>query len=201
MPPPERAAQPQVLLGGLPSSWPRDLAGFQAWWKTEPSLDNGPVNGRVPPRGPQGAALLVLIEQPEAVDMDALLAGPEGTLLTAILAAMAIPSEAVYFASALPRHMPMPDWDALRVAGLADLTAHHIALAAPQKVIVFGQNALPSGISPLPDHDPANSAASLLRFNHELANIPVMTAPPLAGMLARPRWKAAFWQRWLEWTG
>ena len=41
-------------------------------------------------------------------------------------------------ASALPRHAPHPDWAALARDGLGDVLAHHVTLAAPQRLLVLG---------------------------------------------------------------
>jgi len=151
---------------------------------------------RIAPRGPAQAKLMVLVDYPEAQDRERLLSGPHGKLLDGFLLAAGIDPEHVYLASALPRHTPLPDWAALYAAGLGKVTAHHVQLAAPQRLLMLG-----SHISPLLGHDPANSAETLRGFNHEGRNIPVLVAPALEDMLARPRQKAVLWQRWLDWTG
>ena len=188
--------EPAVHIGGDPATWPQKFEDFPAWWRTEPSLDHGIVMQRVPPRGIAKAALMVLVEHPEANDREALLSGPEGKLLSAMLQAFGIAEEQVYVASVLPRHTPLPDWSALRAAGLGKVLAHHIGLAAPQRLLVLG-----SHIPPLLGHDPANKATPLRSFNHEGRNIPLLDAHGLDDLIARPRRKAALWQRWLDWTG
>ena len=200
-PPPARpaygaAAQPLAAVGGPRENWPQRLEDFAAWWLSEPSLDHAIVMDRIAPRGPAGAALMVLVDQPELEDRDQLLSGPQGRLLDAFLRAAGLDPDQVYIASVLPRHTPLPDWPALIAAGLDAVTAHHVALAAPQRVILLG-----SHLSPLPGNDPANSAESLRGFNHEGRTIPTLAAPGLEEMLARPRRKAVLWQRWLDWTG
>ena len=193
------AAEPptvQTAIGGESSGWPTDLAAFTAWWLTEPSLDGGAVRNRIPPRGPQGADLMVIVPQPEATDAGELLSGAEGRLLTAILAAMGIAPDQVYLASALPRHTPMADWAALHSQGLGGVLLHHIQLIAPKQVITFG-----SSVSSLLSNDPAQTAKVLQSVYHERGTIPLLGARDLGAMLGRPKWKAAFWQRWLDWTG
>jgi DNA polymerase len=183
------------LVGGDPASWPRDLAAFQNWWLTEPSLDDGAPQLRVPPRGRAGAALMIVVGHPEADDGADLLSGPEGRLLEAILGAMAVGRDAIYLASALPRHMPLPDWAALSRSGLGAVLRHHVALVAPQRVLVFG-----SGVLSLLGNDPAQSAQNSSHLYHEGQSIALLAAREL-GSLARPAWKARFWRDWLDWTG
>ncbi|MFM5907024.1 MAG: hypothetical protein ACKOPO_05495 [Novosphingobium sp.] len=186
---------PRARIGGAADLWPRDLAAFQAWWMEEPSLDGGQVSRRVAPRGKAGAALMILVEQCEAQDEDRLLSGPQGDFLRSMLSAMNVREDEVYFAAALTRHTPLPDWQALHADGLGDLTLHHVQLAAPERLMVFG-GSIPS----LLGHDPTQSAQSLRALNHEGRTIPVLAAHGLDA-LARPSAKAALWQRWLDWTG
>jgi uracil-DNA glycosylase len=176
------------------SGWPQDLASFADWWASEPSLDGGQVSGRVPPHGPPGAAIMVLVDQPEEADAQSLLSAEQGHLVRAILAALQIDPDQTYFASLLPRHTPMADWAALGEAGLGDLALHHIALAAPKRLISFGPH-----VSSLLGHDRTKSAEPFQQFYHVGASIPALAAPGLSTLLARPRGKAVLWQALLEW--
>jgi DNA polymerase len=195
-PPPPPAPPPVPQIGSDRAAWPQDLAGIADWWLAEPSLDGGQLTGRIAPRGPAGAPLMVLVEHPEAEDRERLLSGPQGQLVDAILAALGIATDAAYVASAIPRHMPIPDWAALGAAGLGEIAHHHIRLAAPQRLIVFG-----SHVSSLLGHDPANSSGFLHNIQHEGAKLPILAAPGLDTLLRRPRGKARLWQALLEWTG
>ncbi|MFM5924988.1 MAG: hypothetical protein ACKOPG_12470 [Novosphingobium sp.] len=185
---------PAPRIGGASADWPQDLAAFSAWWLNEPSLDGGQTGGRVPPRGPVQADLMVIAEHPEAGDSDSLLAGEQGRMLAAILSALEIPPDAVYVASLLPRHTPMPDWPALQASGLGELALHHAALVAPRRVITFGTN-----VSSLLGHDPAKSAEPFPQFYRLGPSIPALAAPGLNSLLARPRGKAALWRSLLDW--
>lgn len=188
--------EPRRLIGGYPAGWPQDLAAFAAWWLGEATLDPGPPNERVPPRGSPGAELMLLVEHPEREDRERLLSGSEGALLDAFLKAAGIEPESAYVASALPRCTPLPDWNALKREGLGAVVAHHVALVRPKRLILFG-----NAISSLLDHDPTQTAQFLPLVNHEGETVPVLVAPSLRLMLARPARKAALWQRWLDWTG
>lgn len=193
---PVETAPPRELIGGPAENWPRDLASFQTWWLSEPSLDHGDAARRVPPRGAAGAELMVLVGDPEAGDGELLRASPQGKLLAAILAALGLDDSQVYVASALPRPTPMPDWRQLASDGLGVLIAHHVALATPKRLLVFG-----SGVSSLLGHDPANKPDHSPTFNHNGGSLPLLAAMDLAALLARPRAKAGLWQRLLDWTG
>lgn len=190
-PPPE----PELITARsapLPDTWNQ----FREWWLVEPALDNGIVDRRVPPRGPAGAVLMVLVPYPESQDGDRLLSGSQGQLLDAMLTALGFDPAEVYVASCLPRHMPLPDWGALKRAGLGEIAAHHIALAQPQRLLLLDPN-----ISSLLGHDPAKSGDPFTQFNHGGAMWPTLTAPGLDILMARPRSKARLWQALLDWTG
>ena len=193
----ERAAPPAAapaaprtnLLGESP---PADLAAFRDWWMSAPGIAAAQAFPRIAPRGAAGAALLVLVPQPEESDRDQLLGGPQGRLLTNILAAMGLEERAVYVAAALPCHTPMADLPALAAGGMAAVTAHHIALAAPQKVLVLG-TALAAMLG-------AGGADGLREINHADRKVPVMASETLEAMLHSPALKARFWRRWMEWS-
>lgn len=177
------------------SGWPPDLGAFASWWLEEAWLDGGQTNGRVPPRGVRHAEVMVLVAEPEREDSDVLLSGPQGRLLAGFLGAAGIAPEAAYIASVLPRHTPHADWAAMGSRGLGEVARHHIALAAPQRLIVFGSNILP-----LVGHDPANNPAPFSEIPLGDANIPLLAARELPVLLGRPQWKAELWRNWLEWT-
>ena len=177
------------------SALPQDLAAFAAWWLTEPSLAGGRVTGRVPPRGATGAKLMVLVPHPERDDAEHLLSGPQGRLLDAMLAAMGLTAEETYLAAALPRHTPHADWAGIAAQGMGAVLARHIALARPERLLVFG-----GAILPLLSNDPTKNPTDLSQFNLETGTIPLLLDRHLAVLLERPGWKARFWTRWLDWS-
>lgn len=187
---------PPPAMGGLARDWPQTLAEFHAWWLETPSLPF-PAARRLAPSGPTGAPLMILLPMPEEDDADGLLTGRGGKLVDGLLGALGLSRAQVYCASALPVHVPMPDWAQLRAEGLGALLAHHAALAAPQRVLVLGRN----GISTLIGHDLPINAADLREFNHDGGCVPAVFAYDLAALVARPAHKAALWNRLLDWTG
>jgi DNA polymerase len=174
---------------------PAELAAFRDWWLSAPELDAGRVSRRVPPRGQPGAALMVLVEEPEAGDSDRLLSGPQGRLLDAMLAAMGVTPGDVYVASVLPRHMPLPDWAEIAAAGFGAVLARHVSLIAPGRIMALGGNILPLAGHYLPNRQDISR-----EFNHEGVSIPLFAGRGLAALLERPRWKAQLWRDWLDWN-
>jgi len=158
------------------------------------TADLSPSHGfpRVPPRGQQGAALMVLVPQPEAADRERLLDGPQGRLLANILAAMGLPESAVYIAAALPAHAPMADLPALAAGGLDTVTAHHVKLVAPARLIAFG-----STLGPMLGASPEQP---LREINYTSGKVPVLSSEALDALMDMPRLKARFWRRWMEWS-
>ena len=188
------APEPQAPSLDL-SSLPNSLDAFAQWWMNEPTLADGALGRRVAPRGPAGAELMVIVPEPEREDSDTLLSGPEGRLLKAMLAAFGLDPEQVYFASALPRHLPGADWGGIASSGMGQVLQRHLTLVAPKRLVVFGTTVLP-----LIGHVPPQAPADLRKFNHEDLNVPMLACRSLAALLQQPRWKAPIWQAWLEMT-
>lgn len=191
-PPPE---PPAPRIAQHRANWPANLADFQSWWLTEPTLGDGDPSRRIAPRGPAGADLMILVAEPEADDSEHLLSGPQGRFLASFLAAAGLSEDRVYFASVLPRNTPLADWDELASAGLADVTRHHVGLAAPKRLITFGGR-----ISSLLGHNPTQSPNFKLDINHGDGEIFALACWDLAALLMRGKARSGFWQRWLDWT-
>lgn len=182
--------------GGDRNGWPPDLAAFQDWWLKEPSLAPAGLC-RVPPAGPAGAALMVLVSMPEAEDSVTLLSGRGGKLIDAMLAAMGLRRDQTYLASILPARIVAPDWSDWKARQLGDVVKHHVALAQPQRILILGR----SIISALSDNDSPHNLSNLPVFNHEGVSTPAIATYELEALLARPALKANLWNRWLDWTG
>lgn len=162
---------------------------------SEPTLADGSVARRIAPRGVAGAELMIVVPEPEREDEAMLLSGPQGKLLEAMLKAFGLNADQVYFASALPRYLPGADWTAMAASGIGEVLARHVALVAPERLMVFGASVLP-----LLSHDPPQVPADLRIFNHDSVNVPMLACRSLAALLEQPRWKARIWQAWLELT-
>ena len=189
---PEKTVERRDLLGSTP---PATLEEFRTFWLEAPGLDAIGPRGRIAPRGPSSPELMVLVTDPEESDRDTLLSGPNGRLLSNILAALGVAPESTYFASALPRHTPMADTASLAAGGLDAVTLHHVGLVSPQKLLVFGKSVLP-----LLGHDVSNAPQDLREINQNSQSLPVLVSEGLDSLMAMPRLKAKFWRRWIEWT-
>jgi DNA polymerase len=189
------APTPRPRIGGDPTGWPQDLAGFRDWWLAEPSLDAGGSSPRLAPRGAAGAEVMFVVPTPEAADTETLLSAQEGKLLASLATAMGLAPEAAYVASALPRHTAMPDWERLTAEGMGDVLLHHVQLAAPKRLIVLGMRILP-----LLGHDPAQAAPAVSHLAIQPGPLPLLATYAPERLLGNARQRASLWQRWLDWT-
>lgn len=171
---------------------PQCLAEFHQWWAECDDLGRGGLYPRIAPRGSVGARLMVVVSDPEAGDTETLLSGPQGRLLGNILKAMGLGPDEYYLASALPCHTPLADLAILAASGFDSVLEHHIALAAPQRLLVLG-----SAVAPMLN---GVNLQSLRHSNYVIGKTPLMVNETLEAMLHMPRLKARFWRRWMEWS-
>lgn len=173
---------------------PDSLEKFRSWWMTEPSLGEGALDRRVPPRGVAEAKLMLLLPQPFEDDAEGLLTGGAAPFVAAMLRAMGIAEHQTYLASTLPAPMAMPDWAQLAAAGLGGVLRHHIALARPQRVVLFGRAQLALfDIPPERARDP-------LVLDCGGREVALLAAPDLRNLARSPLRRENFWNRWLDWT-
>ncbi len=185
-------ASPRRELWG--DSQPESLEAFRHWWLTSRQLGAG-TYPRIAARGQAGARLMVLVPDPEHADTSQLLSGPQGRLLANILGAAGLAPDDCYIASALPRHTPMADLASLAASGLDRVTAHHIALAAPQRILAFGK-----GLDAFVMSSARAAHQPLREINQDELSPPFMITETLESMLHMPNLKARFWRRWMEWS-
>ena len=174
---------------------PTTLTEFHEFWMSAPGLDAIGPRDRIAPRGVEGADLMVLVLEPEPVDRDTLLSGPQGKLLESILKAAGTDPANVYLASALTRHTPMADTQALAQSGLDAVLVRHIELAKPKRLIGFG-----AGLVPLLGLDASPTDKPLRNINHTPPIEGALLSEGLDTLLDMPRLKARFWRRWIEWS-
>jgi DNA polymerase len=134
---PAAPAEPQEELPG-------QLDLFQAWLQSHDRLPfAAPSAPRVCPAGDPGSGLMVMIDMPTVEDCEAgtLLSGEVGRLFDRMLAAIGRDRGSIYFAalsclrSADGRMSGEPEKQC------ALLARHHIGLAAPKALLLFGDGA------------------------------------------------------------
>jgi uracil-DNA glycosylase len=132
---------------------------------------------------------------PEADDGETLLSGAHGRLIANMVRAMGLAPEEVYLAAALPRHMALPGWADLAADGLGDVLRHHIALAAPRRLLVLGSDVLS-----LLGHNPAQASPAFNQIEIQGREVPLLSGYAPGRLLDHARLRADLWQRWLEWS-
>lgn len=186
--------QERPMIGGDRDTWPQDLAAFHAWWLSEPSLADGDPATRVAPSGQAGAALMVVVPTPGEADSGSLLTGPEGSLVRNFARAAGIGEDELYLASALPRHILLPDWAELASAGMGEILRHHCSLVRPRRVLLLGRH-----LSALFGHDPAQPVPELTTIDIGTP-LPALTSYAPERLLTHARLRAGLWEKWLKWT-
>lgn len=183
----EKPPEPKVMAADLPDT----LAAFRDWWVGPENPFASGQAGRVAPIGVEGAPIMVLATMPEVDDRDSLLSGPQGQMLGNVLRALGVDPNSAYFASALPSHTTLPDWDELGRDGLGSAIKQHIALAKPQKILLFGSK-LPGLIG----HEQNASPETFARMG-DIATLATFSPDRL---LDHARQRARLWKRLCQWT-
>jgi DNA polymerase len=88
----------------------------------------------------------------------------------------------------------MPDWPDLAARGFGEVLARHVTLAAPRRLIAFGD-----GVLSLLEHSLTHNGPDRSIFAHADHEVPLFRARSLDAFLARPAWKAELWNRMLDW--
>ncbi|MEZ5708869.1 MAG: uracil-DNA glycosylase family protein [Blastomonas sp.] len=194
-PRPRKTATPEAPARqhDVMASMPGDLDAFRGWWMGDPALNAPYANGpRIAPSGTSGAKFMLVADMPEQDDRDMLMSGRAGRLLDRMLGAAGLARDSVYVASLLP-------WRALDAhpvrANLAlwmTVLERHIQLAAPQKLIILGQNDIMARVR---NNLPQN-AKNLLFVNHASGQIEPLASHHPRTMLTNPALKAANWTDW-----
>ena len=120
---------------------PETLEAFQDWLRESPDLPfASPRAPRLGPAGDPQSGLMVFVDMPSAADAAAgtLLSGEAGELFDKMLNAIQRSRETIYLAPLSPVRSPSGTIDARAAAVLADIARHHIALAAPTQLLLFG---------------------------------------------------------------
>ncbi|HVQ07804.1 MAG TPA: uracil-DNA glycosylase [Allosphingosinicella sp.] len=136
---PARAAPAPIPAEALPDS----LAAFQDWLATTDSLPfASPAATRIAPAGDPAAGLMVVTDMATAEDSAAgtIFSGEAGALIDRMLAAIGRSRETIYLAPFSPIRPPAGRIDPAGVAFLTGIARHHIGLAAPRALLIFGDS-------------------------------------------------------------
>jgi uracil-DNA glycosylase family 4 len=120
---------------------PGQLDLFQAYLRESGRLPfAAPSAPRVCPSGDPGSGLMVVTDMPSAADCAAgtMLSGEEGGLFDRMLAAMGRDRKSIYLAAISCLRSPNGQLGDAPAKQCAILARHHIGLAAPKALILFG---------------------------------------------------------------
>lgn len=190
--PPANPAVAAAPISHAPLAMPDDWASFQGWLASDAAVPGTRWHPqRVLPSGTQGAKLMVLALAPEMADHDAgqLFADDCGRLLDAMLRAIGLNRGDCYLASLALTRPPGGRVDAADMNALTPLLWHHLRLAAPQRLLVFGSD-LAQAVA---GQDLAAMRGQLLDVNQAGVNLATTATQHPLLLLDRPARKAAAW--------
>jgi uracil-DNA glycosylase len=133
-PPPAPAPAPR-------EAFPDDLPAFQAWLAESAALPLAtPGARRVAPAGDPAAGLMAISDNPSAEDAASgiLFSGAQGILVDNMLKAIGRGRETIYLAPFSPIRPAAGRIDPEGVRFLTQAMRHHIGLAAPKALLIFG---------------------------------------------------------------
>ena len=199
-PPPARRAEPALVplapTGAPPAlaplAMPDDWTEFQAWLAADPAVPGTRWSPqRILPAGTPGAKLMVLALSPEMADHDAgqLFAGDCGRLLDAMLRAVGLGRGDCYLASLALTRPPGGRIDTGEMAALTPLLWHHLRLAAPQQLLLFGTDLAQAVVN----SDLAALRGHLRDVNQADVKVAATAVQHPLLLLDRPARKAAAW--------
>jgi DNA polymerase len=122
---------------------PGQLSLFQGWLATSDRLPfAAPSVPRVCPSGDPASGLMIVADMPSGEDCAAgtLISGEPGRLFDRMLAAIGRDRASVYLAALSCIRSPSGQLNSEAAKSCADLARHHIGLAAPRALLLFGDS-------------------------------------------------------------
>ncbi len=147
-----------------------------------------PPSRRIAPSGTPGSDLMIIADMPDADDAGALFSGEGAKLFDAMLAAMGLDRARVYLAPFSPAR------SAGRIApehseALAALMRRHISLAAPQTLMIFGDEPARQLIGP----EALQNRGGLRTVKHDGGTMPAIATFHPRHLRRMPALKASAW--------
>ena len=123
-----------------PETLPDRLDAFQAWLMAGDVPLAAASAARLGPAGDPASGLMVLVDMPSAADLAAgsLLSGEAGALFDRMMQAIGRGRDSLYLASLSPVRTATGTLDAAAIERLVPLARHHVALASPRALLLFG---------------------------------------------------------------
>ena len=122
---------------------PDNLSTFQAWLAATDAIPfASPSARRVSPAGDPAAGLMVITDMPTAEEAatGTIFSGEAGALVDRMFKAIGRDRETIYLAPFSPIRPSVGRIDADGVRFLTDVMRHHIGLAAPKALLIFGDS-------------------------------------------------------------
>jgi len=172
-------------------AWPDTVEDFVAWRMSDAALDHAP--GRmVPPQLSSSARLMLLVDMPEAEDVEhgRLVGGAAGRLLDRMLAAIGQERSTVHLVPLTVTRPVSGRIVAEQEAALGGVARHFMQLLAPEAVLAFG-SAASRAITATDDNSPRGG---LRIVNHEGRDWPIIASYHPRFLIERPAAKAESWK-------
>jgi uracil-DNA glycosylase len=176
-----------------PLALPDDWDDFQHWLAHDNAVPGTRWHQqRVLPAGAAGARLMILSLTPEMDDQaeGKLHSGRAGQLLDAMLRAIGHDRSQCYSASLALTRPPGGRIDSGDMAALTPLLWHHLRLAGPKKLLIFGTDLAQL----IAGTDPSAARGQLLFINHDGVKVEAVAVQHPLLLLDRPARKAAAWE-------
>jgi DNA polymerase len=176
------APTPAAAIEASVEALPDTIEAFRAWAAT----------GRaIAPAGDPSSGLMMLTDMPSADDAaaGAIFSGEAGALFDRMIGAIGRSRETIYLAAFSPLRPAAGRIDDAGVARLADIARHHIALAAPRALLLFGDSCSRALLGmPM---TAARGRWHALETPHGPIKTLVTIRPQ--DLLTQPKWKAHAW--------
>lgn len=182
--PAEPAAEPNIAQ---PSH--ETLAELQDWLKLSTQLPLASTTARrILPHGPESAPVMLLSDAPTLEDLASgqPIGGDSWALTVRMLAAIGIKADDAYVASLTCFHAPGQRLKDAELAECAELARRHIALARPERLILFGDTPSRALVG-----KPLTSARGHL---HKIEGVPAIVTFHPRHLLKRTSDKALAWR-------
>ena len=186
---PAPAEAPPAAEGG---ELPVQLGLFTAWLSDSADLPYAaPSAPRVCPSGDPASDLMILVDMPSGEDCSAgtLLSGEAGRLFDRMLGAIGRDRSSIYLAALSCLRSPSGAFTAETAKECARLARHHIGLAAPKAVLLFGD----SGAKALLGLSAAQARGRWHEIETHAGRIRALATLSPRHLLDAPRQKAFAW--------